>query len=279
MRRALATLLVLLSFALSACALSGNSPETVYDLIEQPERYSGQQVTVLGTYLWKPGNPALSVLVPGVSTTDAGTDAQPLGEAVWLEGFPAEVTADLHRPGDAVYGVVEVTGQFEQGGNYGPEGSYSRRLVVTSARVVERIERITVQAPKSVPEGVTPLQALFDDPGRYHGQRVTTRGYYFWSPATAGLLAAGVEAEKVDGVSDPQIAAAGINPRPLEPFMAMDGFPPELSPMLHVGPGNSFVWGLVEVTGLFETGGAWGPNGTLQHHFQIEKVTPLESTE
>ena len=59
-------------------------------------------------------------------------------------------------------------------------------------------------------------------------------------------------------------------------MMALDGFPPELSAKLWVGPNTSYVWGLVEVTGLFENGGNWGAGGTLHQHLQIEKVTVLE---
>jgi hypothetical protein len=52
--------------------------------------------------------------------------------------------------------------------------------------------------------------------------------------------------------------------------IALDGFPPEISAQLNVGENNSFVWGLVEVTGTFETGGPWGPNGEHQQHITIK---------
>ena len=70
--------------------------------------------------------------------------------------------------------------------------------------------------------------------------------------------------------------SAGINPRPVGLTMALDGFPPELSKDLHLGPANSFVWGLVELTGTFKTGGSWGVDGALKQHFQIEQVKVLE---
>jgi hypothetical protein len=274
MRRMLAVVAALL-MALTACAGGLGSSDTVYTLLNNPDQYQGQQVTVLGYYLGKPGSPELSLLVPGVSTNDAGSDTQPLGEPIWLEGFPQALQADLHHAVDAVYGAVKVTGAFESGGRFGPDGTYQRRLSVVSAEVAEEIERFTETVPGAVPAGVTPLGELFKDPGRFAGQKVTTRGYYFWSPATSGLLAEGVSAEKLAEGVDPALAAAGSNPRPDGQYMAMDGFPPELSSQLHIGPANSFVWGLVELTGTFETGGNWGVGGTIPHHFQIEQVKPL----
>lgn len=272
MRRVLAMLATLTLLLLAGCGSS--NPTTIYDLNTNIASYNGQEITVLGTYLWKPGDPGLSVLVPGVSTTDAGTDAQPIGDGIWLDSFPADVSGQLHLPGDAVYGIVEVTGKVETG-SFGPEGAYKARMVVTRAEAAERIERLRREAPGDVPNG-TALAALLAEPARFGGQQVTTRGLYFWSPTTGGLLASAVEAEQADGLGDAATAAAGLNPRPVDPKLALDGFPPEMSEQLHVGPGNSFVWGLVEVTGRFETGGNWGPDGSIQNHLQIEQVTPLE---
>src|SRR3954451_1541682 len=123
---------------LAGCAgesLLSTTP-TVYDLTQRPATFANKDVTVQGYYLWKPGNPASSVLVPGLSTADGVRDAQPIYAsvncaadgtcsptttavgvpatgAVWLDGFPADVTASLHTPGDSVWGVVEVSGRFE----------------------------------------------------------------------------------------------------------------------------------------------------------------------
>jgi hypothetical protein len=276
MRRRLAAVAAVVMVFLAACSSLGlGSSDTVYSLLKNPDQYHGQQVTVLGYYLAKPGSPELSLLVPGVTTNDAGADTQPLGDSIWVDGFPAELKADLHHSVDAVYGAVKLTGSFENGGRFGPDGSYARRLSVSSVEVAEEIERFTVSVPGDAPAGVTPLGELFKDPGRFAGQRVTTRGYYFWSPATSGLLAEGVSAERLAEGVDPALAAAGSNPRPDGQYMAMDGFPPELSSALHIGPANSFVWGLVELTGTFETGGNWGVGGSIPHHFQIEQVKPL----
>src|SRR6476659_6983825 len=117
-RAALFSCFVLLLIGCSGQSLFSTTP-TVYDLTQRPASYANKDVTVQGYYLWKPGNPASSVLVPGLSTADGVRDAQPIYAsvncapdgtcapsttavgvpatgAVWLDGFPAEVTASLH---------------------------------------------------------------------------------------------------------------------------------------------------------------------------------------
>lgn len=46
----------------------------------------------------------------------------------------------------------------------------------------------------------------------------------------------------------------GSNPQPVGKIIWMEGFPPDESGKLNLGPGNppGFVWGLVEVTGPFQ---------------------------
>ncbi len=265
----------------------GSTP-TVYDLTQRPAEFADKDVTVQGFYLWKPGDPTISVLIPAVSTIDGVRDAQPIfasvecgadgtcepsttaiGEpstgSVWLEGFPAEVTADLHTPGDAVWGVVEVTGRFESGGGFGPDGGYRHRLQVTSAKALQKVERVVATLPEGAPgAGIVPFLDLVATPDQYAGQEITTQGFYFWSPRTSGLLA-----ESVSRETTPE-NAAGLDPMPVGKMIALDGFPPDLSAQLNVGENNSYVWGLVEVTGTFETGGPWGPNGEYQQHLAIK---------
>src|SRR5262245_30404239 len=107
----LAVLLLGASLALSACADS--SSLYVPDLLTRAQELNGKDVTVQGAYLERDGR---SLLVLGVSTLDNGLDAQPLGDPIWVDGFPGNVSAELHRPGDAVYGFVRVSGKFESGG-------------------------------------------------------------------------------------------------------------------------------------------------------------------
>ena len=87
----LAFLLCAASLLLVTCSGPGGSsgsPLYVQQVTSNPQDYNGKAITVDGAYLWRPGSPALSVLALGVSTLDNGLDAQPLGDPIWLEGFP-----------------------------------------------------------------------------------------------------------------------------------------------------------------------------------------------
>lgn len=274
----------------SACArpqLFSTTP-TIYDVTQHPADFANKDVTIQGYYLWKPGNPHISVLIPGVSTADDVRDAQPIYASVecapngvckpsttavgtpstgsiWLEGFPPDVTASLHTPGDSVWGVVEVTGRFENGGGYGPDKTYRYQMQVKSARALEKVEREVATLPKQpLGAGKVSLLDLAAKPEQFAGKDVTTQGYYFWSPATSGLLAENVSREKSAQ------SKSGVNPMPGGKIIALDGFPPDLSAQINVGENNSYVWGLVEVTGTFETGGNWGPNGQYKQHLTIK---------
>ncbi len=68
-------------------ACTGGSPSSLYvpDLLDRPQEFNGKDITVSGAYLSRDGR---EVLALGVSTLDNGLDAQPLGEPIWLEGFP-----------------------------------------------------------------------------------------------------------------------------------------------------------------------------------------------
>ncbi|MBP8251920.1 MAG: hypothetical protein KAX40_06115 [Herpetosiphon sp.] len=228
---------------------------TIYDITAAPQNYAGKTITVQGYYVWKPGNPGISVLAKAVSTRDDGTDAQPLDELVWLEGFPAELTEQLHRPVDSVYGAVEVTGNF-QTGSFGPEGKYKSQLTITNAKVIEKIEYVETMAPKETQPNHVSVYDLEKDPAKYNGQTITTRGFYFWTQATSGLLTTGVKTEKPADAT-----VLGNNPQPMGTPISMEGFPPDLSSQLNVGPGNGFVWGLIDVSGTFQTGGKFGLEG------------------
>jgi hypothetical protein len=291
---------VALCFAAVLAACSNQSllatPPTVYDLTQRPAEFANKDVTVQGVYLWKPGDPGMSVLIPALSTADGVRDAQPIyasvtcaengectpsttavGErstgSVWLEGFPADVTANLHTPGDSVWGFVEVTGRFENAGNYGPDGAYRYQMQVTSAKPLQKVEHIVATIPTGdVPEGVVPFTQLVDQADQYNGQQVTTRAYYYWSQPTSGTLTESVTREQTPD------SEAGLNPQPQGRTIALDGFPPDLSAQINVGENNTYVWGLVEVTGTFESNGTWGPNGEYSQHFTITdgQVTVLE---
>jgi hypothetical protein len=297
--RARAVALAFVAVLLSACggntlnqlSFGFNNPPTIYDLTQRPQEFAGQQVTAQGYYLWKPGDPAISLLLPGLSTADGARDAQPIyasvtcnsdgtcepsteqvGEAstgsVWLENFPADVTEALHRPGDAVWGVVEVTGLFEAEGGYGPGGSYRYRMQVASARALQQVERIVDEVADEPIDGGVTIFELDRNPQTYAGQTVTSRGYYFWSPATQGSFVSRVEREKTADNSE------GVAPTPAGVRMGLDGFPPEESARLNVGPNGTFVWGLIEVTGTFETGSF--ADGQYNKQIRVESIRVLE---
>jgi hypothetical protein len=250
-------------------AMSGRD-DAVYvpDLLNKPQDYNGKEITVKGAYCGCASNPSLSLLVLGVSTLDNGLDAQPLGEPIWLEGFPQEITTNLHQPGDAVYGFVQVRGQFEAAGGYGPEQNYQYRIRVASAEPIERVKRTEVRVEATpLGTGKIALLDLLKDPAKYNDQTITTQGYYFWN-SVIFVLAEGISTEE-----------DGSSPQPIGKIIWMEGFPPDKSAQLHIGPNNSFVWGKVEVTGQFKSGGAFGKDGKYTEFLQATDATPLENVQ
>ncbi len=259
----LAILLLVSTVLLAACG-TGKDVLYVQDVIQEAQTYTGQEITIDGAYVWRP-DPMISVLALGVSTLDSGLDARPLGDAIWVEDFPADITADLHRPGDAVYGFVRVTGRFETNGTFGPEGQYQHRLQVMQAEPIERIRYIEHTISNSSPgEGKVSLFELQANPQQYNGQRITTQGYYFWN-TLIWVLSEGVSTEE-----------GGSSPQPMGNPIWMEGFPPDVSTQLNVGPNNSYVWGKVEVTGIFQTGGGYGRDAAYQSILTVESAQALE---
>jgi hypothetical protein len=264
-------LLMILTLSLLVLATCTNrssaftTPLYVQQLTTSPDAYAGRDVTVDGAYVWRPGDPSLSVLAVGVSTLDNGLDAQPIGEPIWLEGFPAEVTEHLHRPGDSVYGFVRVRGRFEANGNYGPGGAYRYLLTVSSAEPIERIRRVEQRLTDRPlgPDKVSFFE-LLRNPEQYQGQRITTQAYYFWN-SVIYVLAEGISTEE-----------DGSSPQPIGSAIWVEQFPPEQSAALTIGPNNSFVWGLVEVTGTFQTGGGFGRDGAYKSIFFVESARPVQ---
>jgi hypothetical protein len=250
--------------ALAACGQ--DSALFVPKLIERAQDYNGKQITVDGFYLKGGADPNISVLAPVVSTLDNGLNAQPNGDVIWVDGFPEAVLGSLHQPGDAIYGLVRVSGQFEAGGTYGPAGKYKYRLQVASAESIETVRRTEVRAPTSgLGDGKIALLDLIKDAGQHNGQPVTTQGYYFWN-GIIFVLAEGISTEQ-----------DGSSPQPIGKSIWMEGFPPDESGKLHVGPNNSYVWGLVEVTGDFKSGGNFGKDGKYTEFLQVSSAKALEN--
>jgi hypothetical protein len=256
---------------LAACALPGalNGSELyVPELIAKAQEYNGKQVTVNGYYVKRGGDPAISVLAPVVSTLDNGLDAQPAGDAIWVDGFPETALAGLHQPGDAIYGLVRMIGQFDAAGGYGPGGAYKYQIRVSSAEPIEQVRRTEVRvSDASLGDGKVALLELMKDPAKYNGQTITTQGYYFWN-GLIYVLAEGISSEEDGG-----------SPQPIGKQIWIEGFPPDESGKLHLGPGNppSYVWGLVEVTGQFQSGGNFGKDGKYTEFLQATAAKSMEN--
>jgi hypothetical protein len=261
-KRLLAGCVLLLSVLVLAACGGGGSSLYVPDLLAKSSEYNGKDVSVSGAYLDRGG---ARVLALGVSTLDNGLDAQALGDPIWLEGFPDAVTADLHRPGDAVYGFVRVNGRFESG-SFGPDGAFKHRITVTSAEPIERVRRTEVRIKdEPLGEGKVSLFELVRNPAQYNGQQVTTQGYYFWN-SVIFVLAEGISTEE-----------DGSNPQPVGAVIWMEGFPPDVSGQLNVGPNTSFVWGKVEVTGQFSGGGNFGKDGAYPAQLVLDPSNPASA--
>jgi hypothetical protein len=261
--RALWLLVLLLSATTVLTACGDSSTLYVSDLLARAKDLSGKDVTVQGAYLERDGR---SVLALGVSTLDNGLDAQALGDPIWVEGFPSNVGADLHRPGDSVYGFVKVTGRFESGGKFGPDGSYVNRLQISKAEPIERVRRNEVRVEnKPLGDGKVALLDLVNNAGQYNGKQITTQGYYFWN-SVIFVLAEGISTEE-----------DGSNPQPIGKIIWMEGFPPDASSKLNLGPNNSFVWGLVEVTGQFQSGGKFGKDAAYTEFLQLDPNNPASA--
>ncbi len=264
MRRYFPVILVAL-ILLGSCGqgpAAGNVP--FYELVADPARYHQQEVTVLGFYYQKD---AQQVLVIGVRTDDGFQNPVPLGEAFWVEGMPGAVLDQLNAASGAIYGMVEVSGRFETGGAFGPEGQYSSRVVISDpARVValEAAQMVEewVPADIDVPGAVT-LAELVAHPEQYSGQLVTVVAYYYWTPQT-WVLAEGIRS--LDGVH---------NALPIGKQIWVDGFPADVSADLHV-VGNENVHGLVKATGWFETLGGYGANGAYPYRLNRPTAEAIE---
>ena len=102
------------------------------------------------------------------------------------------------------------------------------------------------------------------DPAKYRDQTITTQGYYFWNGPLA-VLAEGISTEE-----------DGSSPQPVGKVIWIDGFPPDESSKLHLGPNNSYVWGKIEATGQFQSGGAFGKDGAYAEHFQVTAAHAIE---
>jgi hypothetical protein len=247
---------------LAACGPAGGSVPFP-DLVSDPARYDGQDVTVLGFYYQKDSD---QVLVVGVRTDDGFQNPVPLGDPIWVEGMPQAALDKLNVASGATYGMVQVRGRFETG-TFGPEGKYPARLVIADPGAVVALEaaqmqEVWVPSDLNIPEAI-PLATLVAQPDQYSGQTVTVVAYYYWTPQT-WVLAEGIRS--LDGVS---------NAVPIGKQIWVVGFPPNVSGELHV-VGTTNVHGLVKVTGQFETLGSYGPNGAYPHRLVVRAAEAIK---
>ncbi|MGB9723386.1 MAG: hypothetical protein ACP5OO_05520 [Chloroflexia bacterium] len=271
MRRWSRRMTVGLFFLLLACTMgSGSVP--FYELVADPTRYSGQEVTVLGFYYQKEGE---QLLVIGIRTDDGFQNPAPLGQAIWVEGMPPEVLERLNMASGAVYGMVEVTGQFEAGA-FGPEGQYPARLLIRDPRRVVALEAAQmredwVPADLSIPDTLR-LADLLQNPEAYRGQVVSVAAFYYATPKPSpeeirqkgytSVLAEGIRS--LDGIH---------NAVPIGKQIWVEGMPPDVPPRLHQAE-SGIVHGLVRATGIFQIG-KYGPNGAYPYRLNVRQAEPL----
>lgn len=264
MKQARRLLIVLFLFFSTSCSVFGEQTLHIADVTNSIDSYVGKDITVAGAYIQRSGEAPLSILAAGVSTLDTGLDAQPLGDAIWVDNMSEEVASNLHRPGDAVYGFVKLTGRIEAG-TYGPNGAYTHRIAVTQSEAIEQINRIENRIENvALGDGKVSFFELADNGSAYNNQTVTTQGYYFWN-SVIYVLAEGIAVEEDGG-----------SPQPIGKIIWMEGFPPDKSAELNVGPNNSFVWGKVEVTGSFLSGGQFGREGAYQSILYVTSAEVLK---
>jgi hypothetical protein len=260
MRRCSLGFLVIL-LLLAACGSAGGSVP-FYELVADPARYNGQEITVLGFYYQK-GNEQL--LVVGVRTDDGFQNPVPLGDPIWVDGMSQDVLDQLNAASGARYGMVQVHARLEMGA-FGPEEKYPARLVIGQAEDVIALEAAQMQedwvpSDLTIP-GAISLADLVAHPDSYTGQTVTVAAYYYWTPQTY-VLAEGIRS--LDGVH---------NAVPIGQQVWVENFPPDVSGDLNVLENN--VHGLVRVTGRFETLGSYGPNGSYPYRLVVESAEAIK---
>ncbi len=277
MCRRLALLALLLVLVTSCGATPTQVP--LYELLEHPERYQGQEVTVLGYYFQ---DDARRLLVIGMRTDDGFQNPVPLGDPIWVEGFPEDVLQRLVFATGAYYGMVRIRGRFETGGHFGPNGDIPSRLVVSAPEGALSLEEQRMRQ-EWVPEtylvsGTLTLKDLLAQPEAYSGKQVTVVAFYYWTPPrpddpnqapTTSVLAEGIRS--VDGL---HYAV------PIGRQVWVDGFPPKVAAALNVIPDLEHptnIHGLVKVTGRLDTRGGYGTNRAYPYRIVVRAAEALRS--
>lgn len=274
LKRSLLTVWLLL--LLVSCGRgAGHVP--LYELLERPERYQGEEVTVLGYYYQ---DDEQRLLVIGMRTDDGYQNPVPLGDPIWVDGMPREVLDSLVFATGTYYGMVEIRGRFETGGRFGPRGDIPSRIVVSGPGSAVSLEERRMRQ-EWVPEeylvsGTLSLADLLARPEAYSGKQVTVVAYYYWTPPrpddpnqapTTSVLAEGIRS--VDGL---HYAV------PIGRQVWVDGFPPKVASTLNVVPDAerpTNIHGLVKVTGRLDTRGGYGTNRAYPYRIVVRAAEAL----
>ena len=270
-------LAILLSLLLAACGL-GRGSVAFYDLVTAPDRYNGQQVTVLG-YYYQTADKRL--LVVGVRTDDGFQNPVPLGDPIWVEGMPEQVVGQLNFASGVAYGLVQAAGRFDTGGAFGPEGKIASRLTILDPAQVVALEGANMEQEWVPAEllisGTVPLADLVSHPGQYSGKTITLVAFYYWTPPaptdpnqvpTTSVLAEGIRS--LDGVHSAV---------PIGKQVWVDGLALDVQAALHVlgdkaHPSN--IHGLVKVTGRFDTRGGYGANKSYPYRVVVRSAEAIQ---
>jgi len=136
------TILSILILLCAGCGADSPVSVTINELVSEPEKYSGQTVTLEGIYLhgweWTLLAEAVTFLGEGDSR-----ELKPVGQSIWFAGLiPADVQSGLYQyetPGAGIqnYGKVGVTGVFEYGGRYGHMNAYKYRITASEIVLLE----------------------------------------------------------------------------------------------------------------------------------------------
>jgi hypothetical protein len=116
--------------------------------------------------------------------------------------------------------------------------------------------------------GTVPFYELLSDPGRFDRQEVTVLAFYYQG-SDEQILVVGVRTD--DGFQ---------NPVPLGEALWVEGMPQSILEQLNFASGITY--GMVEVSGLFETAGAFGPDGKYVSRVTVSnpsQVVALEASQ
>ena len=135
-------ILIILSVLLpvTSCSQQNNSEITLEELISDPVRYNGEEITVEGFYFQ---GFEVQVIAERLEYSGyAEGHIVPKGKMVWIEGeIPVEVYEALYQQSmmgpNELYGKVKITGQFEYGGKYGHLGGYEYKIVPSMVELLD----------------------------------------------------------------------------------------------------------------------------------------------